>query len=79
MNLNDRKWRKWNEFNSFTISQCKSCSSAPICGGGCAAEALVTFGNLDQPHCTHADSKVFEYLDTIRNDLVAQGVYPNDI
>ncbi|MBA4532857.1 radical SAM/SPASM domain-containing protein [Brevibacillus halotolerans] len=73
MILNDRKWLKWNEFNSFTISQCKSCSSAPICGGGCAAEALVTFGNLEQPHCTHADSKVYEYLDTIRNDLVAQG------
>ncbi|CAM4467463.1 radical SAM/SPASM domain-containing protein [Paenibacillus tarimensis] len=68
--LKEWKWEKWKAFNSLTIPQCRGCSSAPICGGGCAAEALVTYGNLDQPHCTHAGEKVMSYLDSIRDDLI---------
>ncbi|MED1786033.1 radical SAM protein [Brevibacillus laterosporus] len=67
--LNEWKWEKWKQFNSLTIPQCRSCSSAPICGGGCAAEALVVHGNLDQPNCTHAGKQVLSYLDSIRNEL----------
>nr|WP_113757786.1 radical SAM protein [Brevibacillus laterosporus] len=67
--LKEWKWDKWKSFNSLTIPQCRSCSSAPICGGGCAAEALVVYGNLDQPHCTHAGEQVLSYLDSIRKEL----------
>ncbi|WP_281886803.1 radical SAM/SPASM domain-containing protein [Paenibacillus sp. YYML68] len=64
------KWSKWKAFNSLTIQQCSSCHCAPICGGGCAAEALITYGNLDKPHCTHADQQVYNYLDSIRDELL---------
>ncbi len=65
----DWKWEKWKQFNSFTIPQCKSCASSPICGGGCAAEALIVHGNLNQPNCPQTDKQVFEYLKTIKEEI----------
>jgi len=72
-NRSEWKWEKWKSFNSLTIPQCRSCSAAPICGGGCAAEALIVYGNLNQPHCTHAGQQVLEYLDSIGEELTVIG------
>ncbi|MEM5687226.1 hypothetical protein ACT7CO_02415 [Bacillus pacificus] len=51
------------------MPQCKSCASSPICGGGCAAEALIVHGNLNQPNCPQTDKQVFEYLKTIKEEI----------
>lgn len=61
---------QWRNFNVLNITQCKECSAAMICGGGCAAQALSTYGNLDTPCCPDAERILGDYLHELEEHSV---------
>ncbi|MEC0131761.1 radical SAM/SPASM domain-containing protein [Paenibacillus odorifer] len=59
---------QWRNFNVLQIPKCKDCSAAMICGGGCAAQALSTYGDLDLPCCPDAKNMLGQYLHELQEE-----------
>jgi uncharacterized protein len=44
-------YNQWQERTSANIPECSVCEYALFCGGGCAAQACFTDGNIYHPYC----------------------------
>jgi uncharacterized protein len=42
---------RWRSRNVFSIPECRTCSAAPVCGGGCGAVAFQRTGEIGSPDC----------------------------
>lgn len=65
---NNEIFQQWNDRNPFRMSECQDCPFITLCGGGCAYQAFVLHGNINQKDdriCEH----IQELVDWLLNDL----------
>jgi uncharacterized protein len=58
----NKTYTEWTRRTVFTIEECRSCSYAFLCGGGCAYEAYKTKGTLSAPFCGYTEKVLKEYI-----------------
>lgn len=75
--------KKWSDRQPINMDECKYCPAIGVCGGGCAFNAEITFGNLenrDKTFCVHTH-KILDWMISqyIKEKLNTKDVYVKDI
>jgi len=66
------KVNSWEGRDVFRIPRCRDCKIAPFCGGGCAYAAIKVNGNIDEPVCDDAENVLAEYIESIKDFIIAK-------
>ena len=66
VHLDEDKYKMWTERTVFRIDGCIDCKYAFLCGGGCAAMAIDTNGEIDNKVC----SDIKETIDSFMNKII---------
>ena len=75
--------KRWSDRQPMNLIECKYCPAIGICGGGCAFNAEIKFGKLenrDKTFCVHTQ-KILDWLLTksVKEKLNTEDVYIKDI
>jgi uncharacterized protein len=64
------KLKQWDNRNILDIEECRSCSIATFCGGGCAYAALESNGAIDKPVCNRASEVLKTFVDNNKHNII---------
>jgi uncharacterized protein len=75
--------RRWSDRQPINMAECKYCPAIGICGGGCAFNAEIKFGKLenrDKTFCVHTQ-KILDWLlnNSVKEKLNTDDVYLRDV
>ncbi|MHB8159031.1 MAG: radical SAM protein [Thermoleophilia bacterium] len=65
-----KKLNQWDNRNILDIEECRNCSIATFCGGGCAYAALESNGAIDKPVCNRAKEVLETFIDKNKHNII---------